>query len=30
MPIRETGEVTVSDDDRDLATTLFADLAEIP
>lgn len=30
MPIRETGEVTVSDDDRDLATTQFADLAEIP
>ena len=30
MPIRETGEVTVSDDDRDLATTQFPDLAEIP
>ncbi len=30
MPIRETGEVTVSDDDRDLATTQLPDLAEIP
>lgn len=30
MPIRETGEVTVSDDDRDLATTQLSDLAEIP
>lgn len=30
MPIRETGEVTVSDDDRDLATAQFPDLAEIP
>lgn len=30
MPIRETGEVTVSDDDRDLATTQLPDLADIP
>lgn len=30
MPIRETGEVTVSDDDRDLATTQLSDLADIP
>ena len=30
MPIRETGEVTVSDDDRDLATTRLSDLVEIP
>ena len=30
MPIRETGEVTISDDDRDLATTQLPDLAEIP
>ena len=30
MPIRETGDVTVSDDDRDLATTQLPDLAEIP
>lgn len=30
MPIRETGEVTVSDDDRDLATTQLSDLVEIP
>ena len=30
MPIRESGEVTVSDDDRDLATTQLPDLAEIP
>ena len=30
MPIRETGEVTVSDDDRDLVTTQLPDLAEIP
>lgn len=30
MPIRETGEVTISDDDHDLATTQLSDLAEIP
>lgn len=30
MPIRETGEVTVSDDDRDLVTTQLSDLADIP
>ena len=30
MPIRETGEVTVSDDDRDLASTRLSDLVEIP
>ena len=30
MPIRETGEVTISDDDRDLATTRLSDLVEIP
>ena len=30
MPIRETGEVTVSDDDRDLATTQLSELVEIP
>lgn len=30
MPIRETGDVTVSDDDRDLATTRLSDLVEIP
>lgn len=30
MPVRETGEVTVSDDDRDLATAQLSDLAEIP
>ena len=30
MPIRETGDVTVSDDDHDLATTRLADLVEIP
>ena len=30
MPVRETGEVTVSDDDRDLATSQLSDLAEIP
>lgn len=30
MPIRETGEVTVSDDDRDLVSTRLSDLVEIP
>ena len=30
MPIRDTGEVTVSDDDRDLATVQLSDLVEIP
>lgn len=30
MPIRETGEVTVSDDDRILATIQLSDLVEIP
>ena len=30
MPIRETGDVTVSDDDHDLATTRLSDLVEIP
>ena len=30
MPIRETGDVTVSDDDRDLATTRLSDLVDIP
>ena len=30
MTIRETGEVTVSDDDRDLASTRLSDLVEIP
>ena len=30
MPIRETGEVTVSDDDHDLVTTQLSDLADIP
>ena len=30
MPVRETGEVTVSDDDHDLATAQLSDLAEIP
>ena len=30
MPIRETGEVTVSDDDNTLATTRLSDLVEIP
>ena len=30
MPIRETGDVTVSDDDRDLATARLSDLVEIP
>ena len=30
MPIRETGDVTISDDDRDLATVRLSDLVEIP
>ena len=30
MPIRETGEVPVSDDDHDLASTRLSDLVEIP
>ena len=30
MPVRETGEVTISDDDNDLATTCLSDLVEIP
>jgi len=30
QPIRETGQVTVSDDDRDLGSVILSDLQEIP
>ena len=30
QPVRETGQVTVSDDDRDLGTATLSDLQEIP
>lgn len=30
QPVRETGQVTVSDDDRDLGTVTLSDLQDIP